>query len=277
MGQAGGAAVRILSVRTDHVRDRFARTQRHAYRRRHRRRDERQSVPLRNLHPYTRGHSRSRCHPEGLTMTTDLDLTDAVRPSRRTFLKAAGAVAAFGLTIGFEWAGTGRRALAATTMPDATFAPNAFLRVAPDNSVTVIAKHVEMGQGAYTGIATIVAEELDANWQDVRVESAPADAKRYAHLAFGTVQGSGGSSAMANSWMQLREAGAKARAMLISAAAAQWQVPASELTARDGSVHHAATNRTATYGSLASAAARLPVPGKVALKSPTDLRWIGHQ
>ncbi|MFM0314898.1 xanthine dehydrogenase family protein molybdopterin-binding subunit [Paraburkholderia nemoris] len=208
-------------------------------------------------------------------MTTDLDLTDAVRPSRRTFLKAAGAFAAVGLTIGFEWAGTGRRALAAT-MPDATFAPNAFLRVAPDNSVTVIAKHVEMGQGAYTGIATIVAEELDANWQDVRVESAPADAKRYANLAFGTIQGTGGSSAMANSWMQLREAGAKARAMLVSAAAAQWQVPASELTTRDGSVHHAATNRTATYGSLASAAARLPVPDTVTLKSPKDFRLIGH-
>ncbi|MFL6644815.1 MAG: molybdopterin cofactor-binding domain-containing protein [Paraburkholderia fungorum] len=209
-------------------------------------------------------------------MTTDLDLKDAVRPSRRTFLKAAGAVAAVGLTIGFEWAGTGRRALAAS-MPDATFAPNAFLRVAPDNSVTVIAKHVEMGQGAYTGIATIVAEELDANWQDVRVESAPADAKRYANLAFGTIQGTGGSSAMANSWMQLREAGAKARAMLVSAAAAQWQVPASELTTLDGSVHHAATNRTATYGSLASAAARLPVPDTVTLKSPKDFRLIGQQ
>jgi isoquinoline 1-oxidoreductase beta subunit len=208
-------------------------------------------------------------------MTTDLDLTDAVRPSRRTFLKAAGSVAAVGLTVGFEWAGTGRRALAAT-MPEATFAPNAFLRVAPDNSVTVIAKHVEMGQGAYTGIATIVAEELDADWQDVRVESAPADAKRYANLAFGTIQGTGGSSAMANSWMQLREAGAKARAMLVSAAAAQWQVPASDLTTRDGSVHHAATNRTATYGSLASAAARLPVPDKVTLKSPKDFRLIGH-
>jgi isoquinoline 1-oxidoreductase beta subunit len=213
-------------------------------------------------------------------MTTGSDLKDAVRPSRRTFLKAAGAVAAvganIGLTIGFEWAGMGRRALAAT-MPDATFAPNAFLRVAPDNSVTVIAKHVEMGQGAYTGIATIVAEELDANWQDVRVESAPADAKRYANLAFGTMQGTGGSSAMANSWMQLREAGAKARAMLVSAAAAQWKVPATELVTRDGSVHHAATNRSATYGSLASAAARLPVPQKVALKSPKDFRLIGHQ
>ncbi|MCB2687185.1 molybdopterin-dependent oxidoreductase, partial [Listeria monocytogenes] len=78
-----------------------------------------------------------------------------------------------------------RRALAAA-LPDAGFAPNAFLRIAPDDSVTVIAKHVEMGQGAYTGSATIVAEELDADWSKVRVESAPADAKRYANLAFGT-------------------------------------------------------------------------------------------
>src|SRR5580698_10023608 len=100
-------------------------------------------------------------------MTTDLDLKDVVRPSRRTFLKATGTVAAVGLIIGFEWAGTGRRALAAT-LPNAEFVPNAFVRVAPDNSITIIAKHVEMGQGAYTGLATILAEELDANWQDVR-------------------------------------------------------------------------------------------------------------
>ena len=97
------------------------------------------------------------------------------------------------------------------------------------------------------------------------------------NLAFGTIQGTGGSSAMANSWMQLRDAGAKARAMLVSAAAAQWKVPASELTTRDGNVHHAATNRTATYGSLASAASRLPVPDTVTLKSPKDFRLIGHQ
>lgn len=174
-------------------------------------------------------------------MTTDLDLPNAVRASRRTFLKAAGAAAAVGLTIGFEWRDAGRPALAATApAADAgaagAFAPNAFLRVAPDNSVTVIAKHVEMGQGAYTGIATIVAEELDANWRDVRVESAPADASRYANLQFGKLQGTGGSSAMANSWMQLREAGAKARAMLVAAAAAQWNVPAAELTTGDGAV-----------------------------------------
>src|ERR1700693_6226127 len=157
----------------------------------------------------------------------------ATRPTRRDFLKSAGTVGAMALTIGFEWS-SARRALAGAVAPSAgtAFAPNAFLRIGSDDSVTVIAKHVEMGQGAYTGIATIVAEELDANWQDVRVESAPADAKRYANLACGTIQGTGGSSAMANSWMQLREAGAKARAMLVSAAAAQWQGAAADPAAR---------------------------------------------
>ena len=114
------------------------------------------------------------------------------------------------LTISFEWMGATRRAAAMAAPAGALFAPNAFLRIGSDNSVTVIAKHVEMGQGAYTGIATVVAEELDADWASVRVESAPADAKRYANLAFG-MQGTGGSSAMANSWTQLREAGGKGR------------------------------------------------------------------
>src|ERR1700722_17832291 len=143
-------------------------------------------------------------------------------PTRRDFLKTAGTASVVALTIGFEWAATGRRALASAPAAGANFTPNAFLRIGSDNSVTVIAKHVEMGQGSYTGIATIVAEELDADWSKVTVEKAPADAKRYANLAFGTIQGTGGSSAMANSWMQLREAGAKARAMLLSAAARQW-------------------------------------------------------
>jgi len=130
------------------------------------------------------------------------DTLTATRPTRRDFLKSAGTVGAVALTIGFEWGGSTRRALAAPASPaaGAAFTPNAFLRVGSDNSVTVIAKHVEMGQGAYTGIATIVAEELDADWTQVRVESAPADAKRYANLAFGTIQGTGGSSAMSGSF-----------------------------------------------------------------------------
>ncbi|SEJ98322.1 xanthine dehydrogenase family protein molybdopterin-binding subunit [Paraburkholderia diazotrophica] len=207
-------------------------------------------------------------------MTTDI--VDVQRPSRRTFLKGAGAAAALALTVGFEWAGTSRRAIAAETA-SGTFAPNAFLRVGTDDSVTVIAKHVEMGQGAYTGIATILAEELDADWTHVRVESAPADAKRYANLAFGTIQGTGGSSAMANSWTQLREAGAKARVMLVTAAAQQWKVPASELRTERGVVYHDASGKHATYGSLSTAAAKLPVPDQATLKDPKDFKLIGSQ
>jgi isoquinoline 1-oxidoreductase beta subunit len=205
--------------------------------------------------------------------------TSAVRkPTRRAFLKGAGTVTAMALTIGFEWAATTRRAAAITARSaGGLFAPNAFLRIGADNSVTVIAKHVEMGQGAYTGIATIVAEELDADWSLVRVESAPADAARYANLAFGKLQATGGSSAMANSWMQLREAGGKARAMLLSAAAKQWHVPAVELTVAQGIVYHAASRRQAPFGSLVRAAALMPVPDRVTLKDPKDFKLIGHQ
>jgi isoquinoline 1-oxidoreductase beta subunit len=198
--------------------------------------------------------------------------------SRRDFLKGAGSASVVALTVGFEWVSPSRRAsAAAATAPDALFAPNAFVRIGADDSVTVIAKHLEMGQGAYTGIATIVAEELDADWAQVRVESAPADAKRYANLIFGTIQGTGGSSAMANSWNQLREAGAKARAMLVAAAAQQWHVPAGELTVSKGVVAHAATHNRATFGSLVKTAASLPVPDKVTLKDPKDFTLIGHK
>src|SRR5450755_1483268 len=199
----------------------------------------------------------------------------AVRPTRRGFLKAAGSVTTVGLTIGFEWLGPSRRAAAVAASP-AVFAPNAFLRIGADGSVTVIAKHVEMGQGAYTGIATVLAEELDADWAQVRVESAPANVKLYANLAFG-MQGTGGSSAMANSWSQLREAGAKGRAMLLTAAAKDWKVPVTELTTEKGVVYHAGSKRQAGYGSLAAKAAALPVPDKVTLKDPKNFKLIGHR
>jgi isoquinoline 1-oxidoreductase beta subunit len=195
------------------------------------------------------------------------------RSSRRAFLKTAAATAA-GLTIGFHWSGPLSRALADTSKD---FAPNAFLRIAPDNSVTVIAKHLEMGQGTYTGLATIVAEELDADWAQIRVESAPADASKYANLAFGTIQGTGGSSAMANSWMQLRNAGATARAMLVAAAASEWNVPPASLTIERGVVRHAPSNRQATFGDLAAKAASQPAPDKVALKDPKDFKLIGQK
>jgi len=198
----------------------------------------------------------------------------AMRPTRREFLKTAGSVTTMALTIGFEWMGPPRRAVAAGAGP-AVFAPNAFLRIGADGSVTVISKHLEMGQGSYTGIATVLAEELDADWTHVRVESAPANVKLYANLAFG-MQGTGGSSAMANSWSQLREAGAKGRAMLLAAAAKEWKVPEAELTTDKSVVYHAASKREASYGSLSAKAAALPVPDKVTLKEPKDFKLIGR-
>src|SRR5258708_28436326 len=134
--------------------------------------------------------------------------------SRRAFLTGcAGA----GLVIGLRLPHAGE----ASAASDA-FAPNAFVRIAPDNTITVIAKHLEFGQGVYTGLATILAEELDADWATVKVEAAPADARLYNNLAFGPVQGTGGSSSIANSYEQLRRAGAAARAMLGAAAAEAW-------------------------------------------------------
>jgi isoquinoline 1-oxidoreductase beta subunit len=155
------------------------------------------------------------------------------------------------------------------------FEPNAFVRIAADNTVTVISKHLEMGQGTYTGLATIVAEELDAAWAQVRVEGAPADASRYNNLRMGPTQGTGGSTAMANSWDQLRRAGASARAMLVAAAAQQWKVPAEELGVSDGVVTHSRTQRKATFGQLAAMAARQPVPAEVVLKDPKHFKLIG--
>lgn len=198
--------------------------------------------------------------------------------SRRAFLKGAASTATT-LTIGFSL-GSPRGAYAKATDSAAgarsPVVANAFVRIGTDDSVTVIAKHIEMGQGSYSGIATVLAEELDADWRHVRVESAPADAKRYGNTVLGSMQGTGGSSAMANSWQQLREAGAKARAMLLAAAAAQWRVPVAELTVSEGIVHHA-DGRQARYGELVARAASLPVPDQVTLKEPGNFKLIGQK
>ncbi len=191
--------------------------------------------------------------------------------SRRGFLQGAA-----GLTLGLSLPAFAAKAGAAAAQAAATpFEPTPFLRIGADNSVTVLSKHLEMGQGTYTGLATIVAEELDAAWVQVKVEGAPADAKRFNNLAFGPMQGTGGSTAMANSWDQLRQTGATARAMLVSAAAKRWNVPAAEITVRDGVLSHAASKRKATFGELAEAAAAEAVPASVSLKDPKDFRLIG--
>ncbi|MFO1325586.1 MAG: xanthine dehydrogenase family protein molybdopterin-binding subunit [Burkholderiales bacterium] len=197
--------------------------------------------------------------------------------SRRVFLKSTAA-AGTGLTLGLwlgpaaaQTSGPGRTVGAAAA---GTFAPNAFLRVGNDNTVTVIVKHLEMGQGVYTGLPTLIAEELDAAWSQVRVEGAPADASRYNNLFWGPAQGTGGSTAMANSFEQYRQAGAAARAMLVAAAAEQWKVPADSVQVKAGVVSHASGKR-ASFGELAAAAGRQPVPTTVKLKDAKDFVFIG--
>ncbi|HSD40532.1 MAG TPA: xanthine dehydrogenase family protein molybdopterin-binding subunit [Burkholderiales bacterium] len=159
-------------------------------------------------------------------------------------------------------------------MAGATFEPNAFVRIGADSSVTVVAKHLEMGQGTYTGLATLVAEELDADWSQIRVAGAPADAKRYNNLFWGPAQGTGGSTAIANSFEQLRKAGATARAMLVGAAAQRWSVPEAEIRVAKGVVSHK-SGRRASFGELTAAAAQLPVPTEVKLKDPKAFVYIG--
>jgi isoquinoline 1-oxidoreductase beta subunit len=178
------------------------------------------------------------------------------------------------LLLGFVWTPSGSRVAQAAA--SSVLAPNAFVRVAPDNIVTVMIKHLEMGQGVYTGLAAIVAEELDADWSQMRAEHAPADVKLYANLAFG-IQGTGGSTAVANSWEQLRKAGATARAMLVAAAAQTWRVPAGEISVRDGVVSHVISKRNATFGALAQRAAGLTPPKEVQLKDPAGFTLLGRE
>jgi isoquinoline 1-oxidoreductase beta subunit len=192
--------------------------------------------------------------------------------SRRRFVQSA-ALAGAACVIGFRLDGRPLHA------GDGVFAPNAFVRIASDNTVTIIAKHIELGQGSFTGLATILAEELDADWSQIRVETAPADAFRYKNLKMSKglilAQGTGGSTAMANSWDQLRQAGATARATLVQAAAGQWGVPASEITVDRGVVSHAPSGRRATFGELAPKAALLKPPQTAPLKDPKDFKLVG--
>jgi isoquinoline 1-oxidoreductase beta subunit len=201
--------------------------------------------------------------------------------SRRSFL-TLGLTAGAGLTLGLHLpavaktfqagpgiAGGGEQAIG-------TFEPNAFVRIGTDGTVTVIVKHLEMGQGTYTGLPTLVAEELDARWDQVRAEGAPADAKRYNNLFWGPTQGTGGSTAIANSWEQMRKAGAAARQMLVEAAAERWNVSSDEIDVRDGVLSHADGHK-AGFGELAEAAAQLPVPENVFLKEPGEFRLIGNE
>jgi isoquinoline 1-oxidoreductase beta subunit len=188
------------------------------------------------------------------------------RVSRRDFLKT-GAAGSAGLVLGFCWGAPTLANAAADAAKD--FKPNAFIEIHPDGEIQLWVARSEMGQGVRTSMNMILAEELDADWKRIKIEQADADAK-YGDMT------TGGSQSVRGSWDPLRQAGAAARDMLITAAAATWGVPKAECSATGGSViQHKKTARRVEYGALVAKAATLPVPKDVPLKDPKDYRIIG--
>ena len=204
------------------------------------------------------------------------------RLDRRAFLKE-GALAGGGLVVAIALPGCARRAGEAAppaTAADRAAPPaataggtlNAYVRIAADGRVTLVMPKVEMGQGSHTGLAMLLAEELDIELNDVVLEAAPADPKTYGYPAD---QSTGTSTTIMYGWLPLRQAGATARALLVAAAARRWGVAAAGCETHAGNVEHAASGRVFSYGELAADAARLPPPAKVALKDPKAFRLIG--
>jgi isoquinoline 1-oxidoreductase subunit beta len=204
-------------------------------------------------------------------MLTKLNSRSSSKLSRRIVLKGSAALSgAFVLATFVPF-----RAFAAKAGDPP--APNAFVKIGADNSVTVMIKHLDKGQGVTTGLPTIVAEELDADWSQMRFAFAPSNPELYNNILFGPIQGTGGSSSIANSYEQLRKAGAAARAMLVAAAADEWKVPASEITVDKGVIRHSASGKSSEFGPLAAKAASMPVPQQVTLKDPKDFKLIGKK
>jgi isoquinoline 1-oxidoreductase subunit beta len=188
--------------------------------------------------------------------------------SRRAFLQA-GAAAGGGLMLGLTLPFAGDAAAAGEG-----FAPNAFIRIGSDGQIVLTMPYVEMGQGTYTSIPMMIAEELEIDLKQVRLEHAPPDEKLYVNPLLG-VQATGNSNAIRGAWQPLRQAGAVARTMLIAAAAKRWNVEPASCRAQDGEVIHATSGKRIKYGELAGDAAGMPVPANVALKRPEDFKLIG--
>ena len=163
----------------------------------------------------------------------------------------------------------------AESAASAPFVPNAFIRIASDGHVVLTMPYVEMGQGTYTSIPMLIAEELEVDLKQVRLEHAPPNEKLYGNPLLGGIQATGNSNAVRASWQPLRQAGATARTMLVSAAAKRWNVDPASCRAQSGEVRHAQTARRLKYGELAADAARQPVPKSVVLKRPGEFRLIG--
>ncbi len=200
-------------------------------------------------------------------------MSDSTVTTRRDFLRVT-AIAGGGLLLASYARPLGAAADAAASLgaaPPADAALNAFVRLTPDGLVTIVAKNPEIGQGVKTMLPMLIAEELDVDWKDVRVEQAPLDTDRYEN------QSAGGSNATPSSWLPMRRVGAAARAMLVAAAAQSWGVPEAECETASGVVRHRASGRQLTYGALAGRAAALPAPAleAVRLKEPAEFRIIG--
>ena len=267
------SAVWLLPVGTADERGCAVATETQAQGRRHRSGDDGEYLPLRDLSADSSGHP-SGCRDGGegrRAMSTSKTLpTIAASMPRRDFLKFSVA-ASGGLLIGFHFSGI--KALASPqTAAAASFMPNAFVRIGTDERVTVIVNHSEMGQGVYTSLPMLLAEELDADWSKVGYESAPVDAK-YNHPAFG-MQITGGSSSVWSGLDQFRQAGAAARAMLVAAAAQQWNTDVANCRTELGAVYDT-SNRKLTYGQLVGAAAKVAPPEHVQLKDPKTFKLIG--
>ena len=211
-------------------------------------------------------------------MQNDLAIPPSSGISRRSFLKAAGVGGALLLTVEVPLA-VAKTLATPDRSTNATF--NAFVRIDPDDSVTLVMPRVEMGQGTYTALSMLIAEELEVDPTRVQLEHAPADDKLYAPTPGGQ-QITGGSESVRTAWEPLRQAGAAARMMLVTAAAQTWRVETDTCTARNGVVFHAPSGRQARYGELAARASQLPVPGvplpvpeEISLKKPEDFKIIG--
>ena len=193
-------------------------------------------------------------------------------PSRRNFLRHAASAGAFTLAASIPLGAA--HAQRSTPIPWAPrYDPNVFLQIRSDNTVTVISKHSELGQGVTTGLATLVAEELDADWSQMRFDFAPADLLHYKNLEYVIVQVTGGSTSTSEAWVQMRQMGAAARAMFVTAAARRWKFAKSTVKIDKGVVTSGANK--AKLGELAAAAMAVRPPWSVKLKARTDWRLIG--
>jgi isoquinoline 1-oxidoreductase subunit beta len=206
-------------------------------------------------------------------MILDQPASRAAGPSlsRRRFLQA-GAASGGGLLLSVSLPLANGAAEAADA---GGFAPNAFIRIGSDGQIVLTMPYVEMGQGTYTSIPMLIAEELEVDLKQVRVEHAPPNEQLYGNPLLGGVQATGGSTTIRASWKPLRQAGAIARTMLVAAAAKRWNADPASCRAQSGEVLHAPTGRSIKYGELAADAAGMPVPESPALKRPEDFRLIG--